>query len=103
VMLDLYGTNHDARIWHEPDQFRPERFVNWRGDPFTLIPQGGGDIATGHRCAGEPLTIELMKTATRCLLHKLRYVVPTQDLHVSLARIPALPASRFVLEDVALM
>jgi fatty-acid peroxygenase len=101
VMLDLYGTNHDARIWDDPDQFRPERFVNWRGDPFTLIPQGGGDIATGHRCAGEPLTIELMKTATRCLLHRLRYEVPPQDLHVSLARIPALPASRFVIENIS--
>lgn len=100
VMLDIYGTNHDARVWAEPDQFRPERFVNWRGDPFTLIPQGGGDTATGHRCPGEALTIELMKTATRCLLRRMRYDVPPQDLDVSLSRIPALPASRFIVANV---
>jgi fatty-acid peroxygenase len=100
VMLDIYGTNHDERLWPEPDQFRPERFVGWKGDPFTLIPQGGGDTATGHRCPGEQLTIELMKTATRCLLRRLRYDVPAQDLDVSLARIPALPASRFIVANV---
>jgi fatty-acid peroxygenase len=100
VLLDLYGTNHDARTWEAPDQFRPERFVGWRGDPFTLIPQGGGDVATGHRCPGEWLTIELMKTATRFLTREVTYDVPAQDLDVSLARMPALPASRFIVENV---
>jgi fatty-acid peroxygenase len=99
VMLDLYGTNHDPRIWEAPDQFRPERFVGWRGDPFTLIPQGGGDVATGHRCPAEWLTIELMKTATRFLTRELSYEVPAQDLDVSLVRVPTLPASRFIIEN----
>ncbi len=26
VILDAYGTNHDARIWENPDAFRPDRF-----------------------------------------------------------------------------
>src|SRR3546814_11580671 len=25
VLLDLYGTNHDARIWQDPEAFRPEQ------------------------------------------------------------------------------
>ena len=100
VMLDLYGTNHDRRIWPEPEHFQPERFVAWRGDPFTLIPQGGGDVATGHRCPGETLTIEMMKTFVRFVTREISYDVPAQDLSVSLARIPALPASRFVIENV---
>ncbi len=102
VMLDLYGTNHDPRIWPDPDQFRPERFIGWTGDPFTLIPQGGGDVATGHRCPGELMTIELMKTAVRLFTRRLRFDVPAQDLTISLARIPALPASRFVIENLRL-
>jgi fatty-acid peroxygenase len=100
VLLDLYGTNHDPRIWEAPDRFRPERFVGWDGDPFTLIPQGGGDTATGHRCPGERLTIELMKTTVRFLTREIGYDVPAQDLHVSLARMPTLPASRFVIANV---
>ncbi|MEV0330454.1 cytochrome P450 [Micromonospora echinospora] len=100
VLLDLYGTNHHPELWPEPGRFRPERFADWPGDPYALVPQGGGDHWTGHRCAGEWLTIELMKQAVTLLTSAMRYDVPTQDLTLSLRRIPALPASRFVLDGV---
>src|SRR5690606_9683065 len=100
VLLDLYGTNHDARWWPQPGQFQPERFRDWDGDPFTLIPQGGGDHYAGHRCAGEWLTIALMKTALEFLTTSIRYDVPAQDLRVSLSRMPAAPASGFVMSNV---
>lgn len=102
VLLDLYGTNHDARLWDEPELFRPERFLGWIGNPFTLIPQGGGDVEVGHRCPGERLTIELMTRMVRVFTHEISYRVPAQNLNVSLARIPALPASGLVIDDVKL-
>jgi fatty-acid peroxygenase len=100
VLLDLYGTNHDARLWERPHEFRPERFQTWDGSPFSFIPQGGGDHSTGHRCPGEWITIELMKVSARMLTRGMRYDVPVQDLRVSLSRIPAEPASRFVIANV---
>lgn len=100
VIFDLYGTNHDPRIWRDPETFRAERFENTYPDPFELVPQGGGDIHVGHRCAGEWLTIELMKRATRLLTRSLRYDVPEQDLSIDLSRMPALPKSRFVIANV---
>jgi fatty-acid peroxygenase len=100
VVLDLHATNHDPHTWPDPDRFRPERFVGWRGDPFTLIPQGGGDVATGHRCPGEMLTIELMKTFVHFVTHEVVYEVFAQDLSVPMARVPTLPTSRFVIENV---
>jgi fatty-acid peroxygenase len=39
ALLDLYGTNHDARIWGDPETFRPERFRQWDGSAFDFIPQ----------------------------------------------------------------
>lgn len=100
VMLDLYGTNHDERIWQRPEEFDPERFRDWSGDPFTLIPQGGGDFIEGHRCAGEWITIEIMRAAVRFLTREIDYDVPDQDLGLGLARMPAAPRSGFVIRGV---
>ncbi len=100
VLLDLYGTNHDPRIWGDPDAFRPERFGAWDGSPFSFIPQGGGDHYANHRCAGEWITIELVKKAVRLLTTAMRYEVPEQDLSINLSRMPAIPKSRFVIRRV---
>jgi len=100
VLLDLYGTNHDPRSWADPGQFRPERFAGWDGDPYSFIPQGGGEHARHHRCPGEWPTIELMEQALQVLTRDITYTVPRQDLSVPLGRIPAQPVSRFVIRDV---
>ena len=100
MLLDLYGTNHDPRTWDDPDVFRPERFGTWNGSPFTLIPQGGGDHLANHRCAGEAVTLELMKCAVRLLTRTLHYTIPEQDLTVDMSRMPAVPRSRFVMTNV---
>lgn len=97
-MLDLYGTNHDERIWEAPDKFRPERFRRWHGGAFDLIPRGGGDYYQNHRCPGEPAAVALMKAALIFLAGGLDYAVPPQDLELDYARLPALPRSRFVIE-----
>ena len=100
TLLDLYGTNHDSRLWREPETFNPERFRNWQGDPYTLIPQGGGDYSFNHRCAGEWLTIEIMKEALRALTRAFTYEVPPQNLALDLSKMPALPESGFVMSNV---
>jgi fatty-acid peroxygenase len=96
VLIDLYGQNHDAELWGDPYAFRPERFLDSDIDAFELIPQGGGDPRTNHRCPGEQVTVaQLAALATR--LARLQYDVPDQDLSISLRRIPAKPASGVVL------
>jgi fatty-acid peroxygenase len=100
VLLDLYGTDHDAAIWGDPGVFRPERFERRESSGFDLIPQGGGDHHAGHRCAGEFATVELMTSALRLFAGEIAYRVPPQDLSVSLRRMPTLPASGMVLAGV---
>ncbi|WP_231925360.1 cytochrome P450 [Micromonospora purpureochromogenes] len=99
VLLDIYGQNHDAALWPDPYRFDPHRFVGRSPDPYELIPQGGADRSTGHRCPGEDVTVALL-AAFAGWLAQLDYTVPEQDLTISLRRIPALPRSRFVLTDV---
>ncbi|SCE85533.1 fatty-acid peroxygenase [Micromonospora viridifaciens] len=100
VLLGLYATNHHPRLWPEPERFRPERFTGWPGDPFSLVPQGGGDHFAGHRCPGEWLTVGLMKRAVGNLTGTMRYRVPPQDLALDLSRMPTRPPSGFVIDGV---
>ncbi|GAA0531197.1 fatty-acid peroxygenase [Paractinoplanes ferrugineus] len=88
VLLDVYGQHHDERVWPEPYRFRPERFLDRPVGPFELIPQGGGDPRTGHRCPGEQITIALLSTITQRLA-RLDYYLPPQNLSIDLSRIPA--------------
>lgn len=100
VLLDAYGTDHDVRIWENPYEFQPQRFQEWKSDLFEFIPQGGGDPAKGHRCPGEGITVEVMKTSLDFLVNQINYQVPEQDLSCSLKKIPALPKSGFVMSSI---
>lgn len=99
-MLDLYGTNHDPEIWKNPDVFNPNRFAKWEGSPFSFIPQGGGDYFMGHRCAGEWVTIEVMKVSLDYLTNRMDFEVPDQDLSFSMASMPSIPHSKVVIKNV---
>jgi len=93
VLLDLYGQNHDPALWEDPYAFRPERFLGRDIDAFELVPQGGGDPRTNHRCPGEQMTVALLAALTPRLA-RLPFDIPAeQDLTISLRRIPARPAS----------
>lgn len=92
VVLDVHGTDHDPAHWPEPDRFDPGRFLAAPVDPDTLVPQGGGDVATGHRCPGEGVTLTMLAVAVRTL-SRLPYAVPPQDLGYDLSTMPTRPHS----------
>jgi fatty-acid peroxygenase len=97
VLLDLYGQNHDEQLWPRPYRFDPDRFLGRSASrqigPYELVPQGAGDPATGHRCPGEAIAVELL-AALSVRLARLEYDVPRpQDLTIPLHRIPTRPRS----------
>ena len=101
VLFDMHGTNHHPGLWPEPGRFRPERFAGWHSDGFDLVAQGAGDYLTGHRCPGEAMTVELVKSALHLLASEVVYTVPRQDLRIDMARMPTLPASGLRIEVAA--
>ncbi|MVA75162.1 cytochrome P450 [Auraticoccus sp. F435] len=90
VVLDLWGTDHDPRLWPDPDVFDPGRFAGRVVSPYDLVPQGGGSAETGHRCPGEDLTLAVLMTlAPRLAASGLQVVSP---LAVPLTRMPPEPS-----------
>lgn len=98
VLFDIYGTNHDEKQYESPNDFNPERFKQRKVNQYDFVPQGGGDCYKGHRCAGEMVTITIMKESFLYMAKHLNYSVPIQDLGYSLRRIPTLPKSRFIIK-----
>lgn len=102
VLLDLFGTNRDPQLWSNPDIFDPERFKDREEDAYNFIPQGGGTYKAGHRCAGEWITVETMKSAAKWLVQSASYTLPAQDLSVDLTSMPTLPASGLRVSNLKL-
>jgi cytochrome P450 len=56
VLVDAQGVHGDPRLYPQPQEFRPERFLGATPDGYAYIPFGGG----AHRCLGAALaTLEL--------------------------------------------
>jgi fatty-acid peroxygenase len=102
LLLDVYGTNHDERVWADAEEFQPARFRGQSYTPYELLPQGGGDARTGHRCPGEIIAIELIKVALRFLHEEASFALVSQDWMLDYARLPALPRDRVRLWDIHL-
>lgn len=96
TLLDLYGTNKYQEGWSQPEDFIPERFKNWADTTFNFIPQGGGSYDFGHRCAGEFVTMVLMKATIQYLINNITYEVPEQNFN----DIPAIPSDGFVINNI---
>lgn len=100
AVLDLHGINHDPEIWDSPFAFEPDRFRTQRVGLYNFIPQGGGETLSSHRCAGEVITVQVMKTIIRFLVDQISYQVPKQDLEIDWRRLPAIPRSGFTIVDI---
>ena len=105
VIFDFYGTNQDERLWENPEQFNPERFLDWEESPtnqvqFKLVAQGGGDYLSGHRCPGEWNTVEAMKVTAEFLTKYIDYDFPEQDIGYSMVSMPTKPKSGIILKNI---
>lgn len=99
VLLDVYGQLHDPQWWERPEEFSPQRFPDGLPDPWTLIPQGGGDMVSGHRCPGEDLTVAIL-AAIVPRLAQLRFSSRLRGAAISLGRILTLPRGGAVITGV---
>jgi cytochrome P450 len=72
VMPSIYLTNRNPRVYPDPAEFRPERFLDSAPDTFAWIPFGGGI----RRCIGASFAQLEMKLMLRTMLGELEPSLP---------------------------
>lgn len=80
----------------------PERFDGWQQTPFNFVPQGGGSYDFGHRCAGEFITIVMIRETLNFLVNDLTFEFPPQDFGFEFNDIPAVPNDKIRIENFML-
>jgi cytochrome P450 family 135 len=68
IALALWLTNHNPRVYDEPERFVPERFVGRKPDTYRWVPFGGGI----RRCIGASFAQLEMKIVLRTVLREMR-------------------------------
>jgi cytochrome P450 len=63
----IYLLHHDPEVYPEPEEFRPERFLEGQPSPHTYLPWGGGR----RRCPGSHLALLEMKMVLRTVLETM--------------------------------
>jgi cytochrome P450 len=76
VVASIHLTNHNPRVYENPREFRPERFLGSAPDTFAWIPFGGGI----RRCIGASFAMLEMKTMLRTMLAELHPSVPRRSV-----------------------
>ena len=76
VSVCMHLLHRRPEIYAEPDQFRPERFLEWKPDPYEWAPFGGGI----RRCLGMPLGVHGVKVLVATVLQKLRLRLADKEI-----------------------
>jgi len=76
VVCSIYLTNRNPRVYADPLEFRPERFLDQAPDTFAWIPFGGGI----RRCIGASFAMLEMRVMLRTMLRELHPRVPRASL-----------------------
>ena len=72
VVPSIYLTNRNPRVYEQPAEFRPERFLGAAPETFSWIPFGGGI----RRCIGASFALMEMKLILRTMLSELEPHAP---------------------------
>ncbi|XP_007014919.2 PREDICTED: (S)-N-methylcoclaurine 3'-hydroxylase isozyme 1 isoform X2 [Theobroma cacao] len=80
VYVNIWGIARDPKVWEDPLEFKPERFigssVDVKGQDFNLLPFG-----TGRRsCVGWPLAHRMVHYYLAALLHAFEWDSPPEIL-----------------------
>jgi cytochrome P450 len=65
---NIYLTHRNPRVWKDPERFAPERFLDWKPNPYEFLPFGGGV----RRCIGLAFALFEMKRVLARMVKRTR-------------------------------
>ncbi|KAM1047281.1 hypothetical protein ACFX2C_026654 [Malus domestica] len=77
VFVNTWSMGRDPKLWEEPEEFRPERFlgnigIDLQGQSFELLPFGSGR----RMCPGYKLGLKMIRTCLANMLHGFNWKLP---------------------------
>lgn len=81
LMVNAWKIHRDQRVWPNPHEFEPERFlttnkdIDMKGKNFELIPFGSGRRA----CPGASLALQVVHLALASFLHSFEVTKPSPE------------------------
>ncbi|XP_059306738.1 cytochrome P450 71A4-like [Lycium ferocissimum] len=76
AIINAWAIGRDPLLWENPEEYRPERFLNCdidvKGLNFELIPFGAGR----RGCPGSSFAIAVIELALAKLVHKFNFALP---------------------------
>ena len=81
LLLNAWQIHHDERVWTNPNEFQPERFLtshkdlDLKGQNFELIPFGAGRRA----CSGVSLALQVIHLSLASVLHCFEIETPGNE------------------------
>ncbi|WMV21323.1 hypothetical protein MTR67_014708 [Solanum verrucosum] len=79
VLINAWAIGRDPLLWDDPEEYRPERFLNsdidFKGLNFELIPFGAGR----RGCPGITFAIIINELALARIVHKFNLALPKEE------------------------
>nr|XP_004236547.1 cytochrome P450 71A4-like [Solanum lycopersicum] len=79
VIINAWAIGRDPLLWDDPEEYRPERFLNSdidvKGLNFELIPFGAGR----RGCPGTAFAIVVIELALARIVHKFDFALPNEE------------------------
>ncbi|MBA0693420.1 hypothetical protein Goari_003794 [Gossypium aridum] len=82
LIINLHKIQRDPKVWSEPSEFMPERFlttykdVDVRGQHFELMPFGSGR----RSCPGTSFALQMLQLTLSNFLHAFEFSTPDKGL-----------------------